>query len=293
DILEEIRRVTINVCRALKIVGLINIQIAVKDGIVYILEANPRASRTVPYVSKAIGIPLTKVATKVILGHTLKELGYVGEADSRRVAVKAPVFSFQKLQGVDCILGPEMKSTGEIMGLDDTFGMAYYKAMMAAGNELPFEGSVFMSVRDEDKDEITDVARRLDEQGFQFYATLGTARHLRENGIEVTTVHKIEEKKTPTAIGLMRESKISLLINTPTESYGARRDGHMMRRVAIDLGVPFLTTIQAAKAATLALEEARQNEIGVAPLEDSLDMKDVGATVEEETKARNAPDAKR
>lgn len=283
DILAEIRRVTIDVCRGLKIVGLINLQIAVKDGIVYILEANPRASRTVPYVSKAIGIPLTKVATKVMLGHTLKELGYVGEADSRRVAVKAPVFSFQKLQGVDCILGPEMKSTGEIMGLDDTFGMAYYKAMMAAGNGLPFEGSVFMSVRDEDKDAIADVAKRLDEQGFEFYATLGTARCLRENGIEVTTVPKIEEKKTPTAIGLMRESKIGLLINTPTESYGSRRDGHMMRRVAIDLGVPFLTTIQAAKAAVMALEEARRNEIDVAPLEESLDVKEGVARTEEET----------
>lgn len=291
EILEEIRRVTVDVCRALKIIGLINLQIAVKDGMVYMLEANPRASRTVPYVSKAIGVPLTKVAIKVMLGHTLKELGYVGEAASRRVAVKAPVFSFQKLQGVDCILGPEMKSTGEIMGLDDTFGMAYYKAMMAAGNGLPFGGSVFISVRDEDKDDIINVARRLSEQGFEFYATLGTARHLRENGIEVTTVHKIEEKKAPTAIGLMRESKIGLLINTPTESYGARRDGHMMRRVAIDLGVPFLTTIQAAKAAVSALEDARSHDIGVAPLEEGLDAKDSRVVGEEEAMVEKTPEA--
>ncbi len=293
EVLAEITRVTVEVCKALKIVGLINIQIAVKDGVVYILEANPRASRTVPYVSKAIGIPLTKLATKVMLGHSLKDQGYVGEADSRRVAVKAPVFSFQKLQGVDCILGPEMKSTGEIMGLDDTFGMAYYKAMMAAGNELPLEGSVFISVRDEDKDDITDVAKKLKEQGFDFYATLGTARHLRKNGIEVRAVHKIEEKRSPTAIGLMRESKIGLLINTPTESSGARRDGHMMRRVAIDLGVPFLTTVQAARAAVEALEEARCNEIDVAPLEESLDMRQARISAEGELTAEKTQRAER
>ncbi|TET91306.1 MAG: carbamoyl-phosphate synthase large subunit [Methanomassiliicoccales archaeon] len=270
EVLSEITRVTIEVCRSLRIIGLINLQIAVKDGVVYILEANPRASRTVPYVSKAIGIPLTKVAIKVMLGHSLRELGYVGEAATRRVAVKAPVFSFQKLQGVDCILGPEMKSTGEIMGLDDSFGRAYYKAMMAAGNELPLQGSVFISVRDDDKDDIVPVAQRLHEWGFQIYATLGTARHLREQGIEVTPVHKIEEKKTPTAIGLMRESEINLLINTPTESSGARRDGHMMRRVAIDLGVPFLTTVQAAKAAVLAIDSAMESEIDVASLEGTI-----------------------
>jgi carbamoyl-phosphate synthase large subunit len=272
DILAEIRRVTIEICRGLKIIGLINLQIAVKDGTVYVLEANPRASRTVPYVSKAIGIPLTKVATKVMLGHSLKELGFVGEAVSRWVAVKAPVFSFQKLRGVDCILGPEMKSTGEVMGLDDSFGKAYYKAMMAAGNELPLKGSVFMSVRDEDKDEIVKVAKRFVEYGFEIYATLGTARHLKGHGIDATSVHKIEEKKTPTAIGLMRESKIGLMINTPTESSGARRDGHMMRRVAIDLGVPFLTTVQAAKAAVLAIESANQEEIDAISLEGAVEI---------------------
>lgn len=273
EILAEIRRVTTEICRALKIVGLINIQIAVKDRTVYVLEANPRASRTVPYVSKAIGIPLTKIATKVMLGHTLAELGYVGEAKPRRVAVKAPVFSFQKLRGVDCILGPEMKSTGEVMGLDDSFGKAYYKAMMAAGNELPLQGNVFISVRDEDKDEIVPIAQKLQEMGFATYATLGTAKHLREYGIEVTAVHKIEERKTPTAIGLMRESRIGLLINTPTESSGARRDGHMMRRLAIDLCVPFLTTIQAAKAAVLAIESARMHRMDVSPLEGEISEK--------------------
>jgi carbamoyl-phosphate synthase large subunit len=166
-----------------------------------------------------------------------------------------------------------MKSTGEIMGLDDSFGTSYYKAMISAGNELPLKGSVFISVRDEDKEEMTRVAQRLSAYGFEFYATLGTARHLRENGIDVTAVNKIEEKKAPTAIGLMRESKINLLINTPTESWGARRDGHMMRRVAIDLGVPFLTTIQAARAALLAIEAAMHNEIHVAPLQEEIAMR--------------------
>src|SRR3990170_1282656 len=265
--LDDIRDITAKICRALKVVGLVNLQLAVKDGDVYVLEANPRASRTVPYVSKAIGVPLAKVATKVMLGHTLKELGLVGESKIPHVAVKAPVFPFQKLAGVDAILGPEMKSTGEVMGIDATVGRAYYKAMLAAGNGLPLEGGVYMTVRDEDKGELVPIAGKLVENGLRIYATRGTAAHLREHGVDVTTVYRISENKAPDALGLMRRGEIRLVINTPTSTSGARRDGYMMRRLAIDLGIPFLTTIQGAAAAAAAIAEVHSAELAVKSLQ--------------------------
>jgi len=248
------------------VLGLVNLQLAVKDGVVYVLEANPRASRTVPYVSKAIGVPLAKVATKVMLGKTLKELGLRGEAAIDHVAVKAPVFPFQKLPGVDTILGPEMRSTGEVMGIDTTLGRAYYKAMLAAGNPLPSEGAVYITVRDEDKEGIVPVAKKLVEFGIRIYATRGTASFLKERGVDVTTVYRISERQSPDALGLMRRGEIKLVINTPTASSGARRDGYMMRRLAVDMNIPFITTIQAAQAAVRAIEEARRGELGVKPL---------------------------
>src|SRR2546429_535052 len=186
SVLDEIRRITRKICDALEIVGLMNLQLAVKDDAVYVLEANPRASRTVPYVSKAIGVSLAKVATKVMLGQSLRSMGLVGEASIDHVAVKAPVFPFQRLPGVDTILGPEMKSTGEVMGIDRSLGRAYYKAMVAAGNALPAEGAVYMTVRDEDKPAILPVAARLAKIGLRIYATRGTAQFLREH-----VVHRI------------------------------------------------------------------------------------------------------
>ncbi len=266
EVLDSIREITRKVCRELGVVGLVNLQLAVKDGVVHVLEANPRASRTVPYVSKAIGIPLAKVATKVMLGKTLKELGLRGEAEIDHVAVKAPVFPFQKLPGVDTILGPEMKSTGEVMGIDTTLGRAYYKAMLAAGNPLPSEGAVYITVRDEDKEAIVPIAEKLVEFGIRIYATRGTASFLKERGVEVTTVYRISERQSPDALGLMRRGEIKLVINTPTASSGARRDGYMMRRLAVDMNIPFITTIQAARAAVRAIEEVRKGELSVQPL---------------------------
>jgi carbamoyl-phosphate synthase large subunit len=263
DILEEIRAITRRICRALKVVGLINLQLAVKDGRVYVLEANPRASRTVPYVSKAVGIPLAKVATKVMLGHRLRDLGYVGEARVRHVAVKVPVFPFNKLPGVDCILGPEMKSTGEVIGLDEDLGKAYYKAMVAAGNQLPLQGAVYMTVRDEDKPAAAEMASRFSSLGLKIYATRGTASYLRERGIEVETVYRISEGMQPDAIGLMRKGSIQLIVNTPTETSGSRRDGFMMRRLAVDLNIPFITTIEGARAAAEAIARAKEGGFSV------------------------------
>ena len=219
-VLESIRRITRRICRALGVVGLVNLQLAVKDGAVYVLEANPRASRTVPYVSKAIGVPLAKIATKVMLGKTLKQLGLHGEAAIGHVAVKAPVFPFQKLPGVDAILGPEMKSTGEVMGIDSTLGRAYYKAMLAAGSPLPAEGAVYITVRDEDKDDIVPVAAKLVELGLRVYATKGTAGFLRDRGVDAATVYRISEHQSPDALGLMRRGGVRLVVKTPPATSG-------------------------------------------------------------------------
>jgi carbamoyl-phosphate synthase large subunit len=268
SVMARIREVTIQICRELGVIGLVNLQLAVKDGEVYVLEANPRASRTVPYVSKAIGIPLAKVATKVMLGHKLKELGLVGEAKIPHVAVKAPVFPFQKLPGVDAILGPEMKSTGEVMGIDSTLGAAYYKAMVASGNPLPNAGAIYATIRDEDKDLFVTIAKKLTGSGLKIFATKGTCSYLREHGVEATTVYRIAENKDPDALGLMRRGEIQLVINTPTVSSGARRDGYMMRRLAIDLGIPFITTIQGAKAAADAIEAVKRSELSVRSLQE-------------------------
>ncbi len=266
-ILREVRRTTRRICKALRIVGLANLQLAVKDGTVYVLEANPRASRTVPYVSKAIGVSLAKVATKVMLGASLRSLGLVHEPAIDHVAVKAPVFPFQRLTGVDAVLGPEMKSTGEVMGIDRTLGRAYAKAMTAAGNALPTSGGVYLTIRDEDKPAILPVAARLAKLGLSLYATRGTAQYLRENGVEVTTVYRISENQSPDALGLMRRGEIRLVINTPMNSSGARRDGYMMRRLAVDLNIPFIPTVQAAVAAAQAIEEMRQGDLDVRSLQ--------------------------
>ncbi len=278
DALRQIRSTTRRICKALHVVGLTNLQLAVKDGTVYVLEANPRASRTVPYVSKAIGVSLAKVATKVMLGASLRSLGLVQEPRIDHVAVKAPVFPFQRLPGVDAVLGPEMKSTGEVMGMDTTLGRAYYKAMMAAGNPLPTSGGVYLTIRDEDKPAILPVAARLAKLGLRLYATRGTAQFLRENGVDVTTVYRISENQSPDALGLMRRGEIQLVINTPTNSSGARRDGYMMRRLAVDLNIPFIPTVQAAVAAAQAIEEARTGALDVRSLQSYATARDARST---------------
>jgi len=267
EVLDRIREITRKVALALGTRGLMNLQLAYKDGVVYMLEANPRASRTVPIISKATGVPLAKVATKIILGKTLEDLGLVDETRMDHVAVKASVFPFLKLPGVDSILGPEMKSTGEVMGIDKSYPAAVWKALVASGQKLPTKGNVYISVAAEDKgDHVHDIARRLSRLGFGLFATKGTASYLRSTGLEVTTVYRISENISPDALSLMRGGSVQMIVNTPTESSGARRDGYMMRRLAVELEIPMLTTLNGASAAVLAMEHAMTQKMTVSDL---------------------------
>ena len=263
ETMDEVRSTTRKVALALKTIGLMNLQLALKDGKVYMLEANPRASRTVPIISKATGVPLAKVAMKVMLGKTLKELGLVGEPAMSHFAVKASVFPFLKLTGVDSILGPEMKSTGEVMGIDHQYPAAVLKALTAAGQRLPRSGNVYISVSDPDKQDAARLAVRLASMGFGIYATKGTAAALKATGVEAVTVYRISEQETPDAIAVMRKGLVNMVINTPTEASGARRDGFMMRRLAVELEVPMFTTMKGANAAVTAMEYAAKNDPSV------------------------------
>ncbi|MDR0334437.1 MAG: carbamoyl-phosphate synthase large subunit [Methanomassiliicoccaceae archaeon] len=244
------------VALALQVKGMLNIQLAVKDNEVWMIEANPRSSRTIPFISKAIGVPLAKVGTKVMLGKSLKEQGLVGYRTLDHYAVKASVFPFLKLPGVDSILTPEMKSTGEVMGIDEDFDIACYKALVAAGNKLPKSGGVYITVNDHDKPMILNAVRSLADIGFTVYATKGTSTYLRENGVDTTTVFRVSDNQNPNAIGLMREGKINLIINTPSLHSGARRDGYMMRRLAVELEIPFVTSVNGANAAVGAIKNS-------------------------------------
>jgi carbamoyl-phosphate synthase large subunit len=270
EIIREIERITRALCMELKVIGLANLQLAVKDGRVYVLEVNPRASRTVPFVSKSVGVPMAKIAMKVMLGKSLRDLGYSGTAPARKVSVKAPVFPFMKLPGVDAILGPEMKSTGEVMGMDEEFGMAYYKALLAAGMSLPASGNVFITVSDADKEKAAPIARAFVDMGYGVLATRGTAAFLREKGVPVTRIFRISERSSPDSLDLMRKGEIGLIINTPSPDKVIEKDGYMMRRLAVELNLPFLTTLSAATAAVTALRARRQGRLEVAPLPHDL-----------------------
>jgi len=259
DIIDISKKVAI----ALDIKGMMNLQLAVKDGEVWMIEANPRSSRTVPFISKATGIPLAKIGTRIMLGKSLKEQGYTGYKKIDHFAVKASVFPFLKLPGVDSILTPEMKSTGEVMGIDEDFNTACYKALVAAGNKLPSEGGVYITVNDNDKPRILSPAKDLVGMGFTIYATKGTSTYLREHGVPVTTVFKQDERQNPNAIGLMREGKINMIVNTPSMSSGARRDGYIMRRLAVELEIPFVTTANGAIATVGAIKSAKGKEFSV------------------------------
>jgi carbamoyl-phosphate synthase large subunit len=266
EVLKTVKDYTKKIALALKVIGLLNIQFAVKNDIVYVLEANPRASRTVPFVSKSIGVPLAKIATKVMTGHTLKDLGFTKEVTIDHVCVKAPVFPFLKLPGVDSILTPEMKSTGEVMGLAPTFGAAYYKAVLSAEGKFVTEGTAYVTVNDEDKPKVLPIAKELKELGFNIVATKGTATYLRANGIEAETVWTINEPYSPDALDLMRQGKIDLIINTPKPGKGPKKDGHAMRRLAVELIIPFITTIPSAFAAIEAIKSLREKKYDVKSL---------------------------
>ncbi len=250
----------------LGVVGLINVQYAIKDGVVYVLEVNPRASRTVPFVSKTTGVPFASMAAAVMAGKTLDELGLEDSLDQPYVAVKEAVFPFNKLHGVDLILGPEMRSTGEVMGIAESFGMAYAKAQHAADGALPLEGGVFVTVNDHDKATVLPIARRLHELGFRIYATDGTARHLRVRGIPAERVLKVYEGR-PNAIDLLVSGQVRLLINTPLGKL-TQQDDYTIRAAALAHRVPYTTTMSAASAACDAIIALKSRERTVCSLQE-------------------------
>ncbi|MEM2634445.1 MAG: carbamoyl-phosphate synthase large subunit [Nitrososphaerales archaeon] len=261
--LSLIKDYTRRLAKELRIIGLMNIQYAVKDDDVYVLEVNPRASRTIPFVSKAIGIPLAKVATKIMLGHTLKSMNLENEVMINYTAVKESVFPFAKLPGVDPILGPEMKSTGEVMGIDEDFGRAYYKSQLAANNNLPLSGRIFLSIsRKDGVKNIQEIGKKLKELGFEILATEGTAKALMEANIDAKIVKKVSEG-SPNIIDYIRRGDVCLVINTPSVGRDPARDGYKIRRAAIDYRIPYITTMQAAKAMIEAIEVMRKERISV------------------------------
>ncbi len=250
----------------LEVRGLLNIQFAVRGDHIYVLEVNPRASRTVPFVAKATGVPWAKVATKVILGKRLEELGITKEVRPKHWAVKAPVFPWSRFPGVDPVLGPEMKSTGEVMGIDAKFGVAFAKSQLAAGNPLATRGKVFLSVNNRDKRNIVSVAKRLAGLGFALAATSGTAAVLSTSGLEVQQLPKVQEGSRPNVIDLMKNGEITLLVNTPS-GRAYRPDEVSIRAMAVRLGVPLVTTLSGASALVLGLEESAQGGLGVRSLQ--------------------------
>ena len=266
DVQDEIRRQTIAMARELGVLGLMNMQYAVQGRQVYILEVNPRASRTVPFVSKAIGVPLAKVAARVMAGKTLAEIGFTKEIVPSHVSVKEAVFPFLKFPGVDTVLGPEMKSTGEVMGIADTFGAAFAKAELAAGTLLPDAGTVFVSVRPADREAVAPTVRRLHDLGFQMLATRGTADHLRAEGISVETVNKVFEG-SPHAVDALEAGAVALVIHTPRAEPQDLRDSFSIRRTALERRIPYFTTIAGAGAAAEAIAAQRSGALGVKPLQ--------------------------
>ena len=263
DVKETIRRQTFAMAAELQVCGLMNVQFAVQDGVVYVLEVNPRASRTVPFVSKAIGVPLAKLAALVMAGHKLKDLGFTKEIQTKHCSVKEAVFPFSRFPGIDVILSPEMKSTGEVMGIDATIGMAYLKSQVAAGGTLPSSGHIFVSVRDEDKKEMTVLAAELVKLGFTIYATLGTSTVLRDSGIKSQGVFSIS-KGRPNVIDLIEEKNIGWIINTPESGATHMIDEIKMRSHAMIRGIPITTTIDGVRAAInglAALKKAGRMEV--------------------------------
>jgi len=265
-VIQTIRQYTHAMARELKVIGLMNVQYAVKGEIVYVLEVNPRASRTVPFVSKAIGVPLAKLAAKVMAGKTLAQLGFTQEFWPKYWAVKESVFPFNRFHGQDILLSPEMRSTGEVMGLDADLGIAYAKSQMAAGGPLPLKGSVFLSVSDVHKPDVAAVAKEFADLGFELIATAGTAAVLQKAGLKVRRVFKLAEGR-PNALDLLRNREIQLVINTPA-GQAPRADEVKIRTTAVYTGTPIMTTISGAKAAALGIAALRKNGYGVKTLQE-------------------------
>ena len=255
ELKEEIIEITTKIAKGLHVKGLLNIQFVIHDNKVYVIEVNPRSSRTVPFLSKVTGIPMANLATKVILGHTIKEegftAGYHPEAD--HISVKVPVFSFAKLRRVDITLGPEMKSTGEVMGRDKNLSKAIYKGLVGSGMKIPVHGSVLVTVADKDKEEALDIIRGFYDLGFRLLATAGTAKMLQENGLNVNVVNKVTEG-TPNLLDMIRNGEASIVINTLTKGKTPERDGFRIRREAVENGIPCLTSLDTARALLRVIE---------------------------------------
>ncbi|HEY4133553.1 MAG TPA: ATP-grasp domain-containing protein, partial [Gemmatimonadaceae bacterium] len=264
--MQVMREQTVALAKALGVVGLMNVQYAIKDGVVYVLEVNPRASRTIPFVSKAIGVPLASVAARVMVGETLDDIGFTEEIIPPYVSVKEAVFPFNKFAGTDPILGPEMRSTGECMGISDSFGSAFAKAQLAASNGLPLDGVVLITVIDSDKPTVTPIARRFHEMGFEIMATAGTAAYLRARGIPAHRVFKVHEGR-PNCLDMIVNRDVGLLINTPMGKH-AQLDDYLLRQAAIVNRVSYTTTMSAASAASDAILSLRSRKQKVKSLQE-------------------------
>ena len=270
EVLKTIKDYTVKLALELDVVGLMNIQYAVKmdehdKPKVYILEANPRASRTVPFVSKAVGVPLAKIAAELMMGQKLRDFGLKDEVKISHVAVKESIFPFIKLPEADSVLGPEMKSTGESMGIDTNFGVSYYKAQLSAGMELPPKGTIFISVRDTDKNKITDIVKKAEELGFNLIATRGTALAV-EDQVKIDIIRKVSQG-SPNIRDAIMNGEVAMIINTPSGKQSAD-DGYYIRRMAVELGIPYVTTLAGAKAALNAIENVEEGKIGVKSLKE-------------------------
>jgi carbamoyl-phosphate synthase large subunit len=263
--LQTVRQATYALARELKVVGLMNVQFAIKENQLFVLEVNPRASRTVPFVSKAIGVPLAKLAAKVMAGKTLKELGFTREQTPKHWCVKEAVFPFVRFPGATITLSPEMRSTGEVMGIDNDLGIAFAKAEAAAKPGLPVQGNIFLSVKDADKPRAAELARRLEKLGFSICSTSGTAKVIAEKGVKVTKLQKIGEGR-PNAVDLIKNGQIQMVINTPSGMI-PRRDENAIRSAAYAHNVCIMTTITGAQAAVNGIRALKRERVGVKPIQ--------------------------
>ncbi len=263
---DEMKRQTRELALELNVVGLLNIQFAIQDGEIYVLEVNPRASRTIPFVSKATGIPLAKIAAKVMTGKTLEELGLTEEKEISHIAVKESVFPFIKFSDVDVLLGPEMKSTGEVMGIDTSFGRAFAKSQIATGIKLPDQGAVFISVKDGDKTAAGKIGASLATLGYKLIATRGTGNYLKDQGLKVAHINKVKEG-SPHIVEALESGKIDFVVNT-TFGEQAVKDSFSMRRAALMQNLPYCTTIAGAFALVDALKSLQNSNLSLTPLQD-------------------------
>lgn len=266
EIVEEIKKQAKALAKELDVIGLMNVQFAVKNQDIYILEVNPRASRTVPFVGKATGVPLAKIAAKLMAGKTLRELGLTSEKHIKHIAVKEAVFPFDRFHGVDAILGPEMKSTGEVMGIDEDFGLAFGKSQASSGNRIPLAGKIFISLKDKDKPASVPIVQKLIELGLSVIATRGTAKYLKDHGLEVEIINKVTEGR-PHVVDLIKNKGIHFVINTVTGAQ-AQRDSFSIRQSALQYRVPFTTTISGASAVVNAIEKLKKEHIHIKSIQE-------------------------